>query len=139
MLNVIGIKIGRFRTIQRKLKEDQCLKDKRGKSNKFTKFTDELKQLIREHCESLPHSKSHYTDSQLNYFNDSSLTLKSLYDKFIEYYKLKTGTNCTPLTETTYSRYFYHFVNFTFDVPRTDVCNICYQSEQNGKEDDPEI
>lgn len=140
LLNVIGIKKTRIQTLQTKIKNNESLEDRRGTtSNHFAKLTDNLKKLILEHCESLSHSKSHYTreDSNLNYFKDSDLTLTSLYTKFVIYYALKTGDKKCPLSESTYSKYFNHFVNFTFDVPRTDCCNQCYENEKLGKENDP--
>ena len=84
-------------------------------------------KIIRRHqknhswsCESLPHRSSHYTQkgSKLNYFDDSSLSFKILYAKFTEFYKLKTGINVVPIKESTYCKYFNHFVNFSFEKPK---------------------
>lgn len=134
LLQVIGIKRGRMRIVQEKIKYGLALSDQRGKSdNHFNKLTDELKKLIHEHCESLPHSKSHYTNSTLNYFKNSNLTFNQLYKKFINFYKLKTGKNDIPFSESVYFKYFNRFENFTLGVPQTDSCDVCYENEQNEK------
>ena len=46
-------------------------------------------ELIHLHCKSLPHRLSHYSreKTSLNYFDDSSLNVKRLYDSFVDYYK----------------------------------------------------
>ena len=73
---MLGIGQGRFTSIQKKLNANQSLHDLRGKHDKHVvRLTDNVKTLIRQHCDSIPHSESHYTreDSELNYFDNPDL------------------------------------------------------------------
>ena len=137
LLNIFSIGRARLRTVQEKVKNNQTIYDNRGKHTHFAKLTRDLKRIIYQHCESLSHKTSHYTNSQLKYFKDSSLTLKSLYKLFLDFYKAKTGDNEIPLAENTYFDYFNHFVDFSFEIPRTDCCNECYENEKLGKQNEP--
>ena len=82
LLNIFCIGRTRLRTVKEKVKNNQTVSDNRGKHTHFAKLTCDLKNIIYQHCESLSHKTSHYTNSQLKYFKDSSLTLKSLYKLF---------------------------------------------------------
>lgn len=134
LLTLLSVGKGRFTGIQKKLLNNESLQDNRGLHSKRTvRLTEELKQLIQEHCLQIPHSPSHYNskNTQLFYFDHSDLTLTKLYQLFIEYYTLKTGNSESPLSESTYSKYFNHNLNFTFSKPRTDVCNFCFEHKDN--------
>ena len=61
---------------------------------------------------------------------NSSLNLSKLYQLFIRFYELIYENKKCPIIESTYCKYSNHFVNFTFDMPRTDVCNDCITYEQ---------
>jgi len=73
------------------------MKDVRGRNIHSIRLSNEVKQIICEHCHSIPHSESHYSreKSKLKYF-DSDLSLTTLYKLFLEYYTKKTG-NENPL------------------------------------------
>lgn len=137
LCKVMDIKRARFITLQQKIKNNESLGDKRGgnQQNNFLKLTEDVKKLIYAHCESLAHSESHYTreSSKLKYFKESELNLKTLYDKFKQYYTSETGNVAVPIKFSTYSKYFNYFVDFTFQMPRTDVCNECYEYEKLGE------
>lgn len=128
LCKVFNVGKARIETVQKKLSTNTTLDDNRGKhDNHIQKLTDEVKTVIQSHCESLPHSESHYSreNSKLNYFDSSDLTLVKLYELFIDYYASVTGKSEIPLDFSTYSKYFNHSVNFSFKMPRTDICNIC--------------
>lgn len=59
------------------------------------------------------------------------LNIKKLFDLFCEYYHCITGTELS-IKYNTSARYFNRNMAFSFRKPRTDVCNICYASEQDG-------
>ena len=106
--------------------------DKRGShGNQKLKLIEEVKQLIHNRCASLPHTETHYSSKQtkLHHFENPELTLTRLYESFVDFYKTETGNYTIPIEQNTYSEYFNHYVNFTFKVPRTDVCNLCYENE----------
>ena len=136
--NVFGIGVKRIKTVQKKIKSGETMEDKRGRHmNQKVKLTDDLKTLIQVHYKSIPHSESHYSreNSKLNYFYDRSLTLSELYLLFLDFYTAVTGNESIPIDKTTYYNYFNHHVNFSFDLPQTDVCDNCYayESSKRGK------
>ena len=135
LCSLLKIDKSRFAITQKKIKNNECLRDNRGKqsSKSSVRLTDEIKKLIQEHCSSIPHSESHYkrADSSLKYFDNSDLTLTKLYSLFVEYYTEKTGNLNFPLSESTYSKYFNHNLNFAFSKPRTDVCNFCFEHKND--------
>ena len=97
------------------------------------KLTADLKNLNILHCQSLPHRKSHYSHESfsLNYFENPALNLTVMYNLFIEYYWAITGKEGEiPFGQSTYENFFNHYSIFTFQMPRTDVCNTCYESEK---------
>ena len=134
LCQTLNINSGRFITLQNKIRNNKSLCEKRGGTTHFRKLTDDLKSDIHEHCECLLHTPFHYRReySSLNYFKVSSLNLSKLYQLFIHFYELKYENKKCPITESTYCKYFNHFVNFTFDMPRTDVCNDCFTYEQTN-------
>ena len=83
---------------------------------------------MKKHCESLPSTESHYVreSSKLNYFEDSRLTLKNLYCFLLYYYRTITGDDEIPIDISTYWKYFNHYMNFAFRLPRTDVCDVFF-------------
>ena len=93
---------------------------------------------MKKHCESLPSTESHYAreNSKLNYFEDSRLTLKNLYCLFLDYYSSITGEEEIPIDISTYSKYFNHYMNFSFRLSPTDVCDVCFsfENDKNDKE-----
>ena len=52
----------RLRIVQGKMLNGESLVDGRGThENRKVKLTDQVKQLIQEHCLTMAHQKSHYT------------------------------------------------------------------------------
>ena len=94
-----------------------------GKYEHTKKLNEDVVKLIRAHCESLPHNESHYRQehSKLNYFEDSSLTLKKLYLLFLKFDTAKTGIRTPPIVEKTYINFFNYNLNFAIRSPKTDV------------------
>ncbi|XP_043483482.1 uncharacterized protein LOC122511964 [Leptopilina heterotoma] len=142
LCNVFQIKQGRFTTIKKKLSNHESCNDKRGRhGNNSIRLTEDVKQLIQEHCNSIPHSELHYRreETSLKYFENSELNLKKLYFLFLDYYAAITGNKNPPIDENTYGQYFNYNVNFTFSKPRTDVCNTCFEFEQGRLQMSDEI
>lgn len=46
---------------------------------------------------------------------------------------MKTGDTDFYISESSYSNFSNHHVNFTFSLPRTDLCNICFIYDATGK------
>ena len=126
------------------LKNDRSFDDQRGgarSNDAFLKLSDDMKKLIHEHCSTFEYSESNYkfNRSELKYFTDSILSLKIMYSKFREYYKRVTERNSVPIGESTYQKYFNHFVDFTFYMPRIDVCNDFFILKRDGPVEDEAI
>lgn len=139
LCNIFQIDKSRFGVIQKKLANNETLNDQRGKHDNHTvKLTDDIKILIERHCESIPNSESHYRreHSNLKYFDNSDLNLEKLYMLFLDYYYAETGDEDPPITKTTYFTYFNHHVNFSFVKPKTDVCDYCFENENNEHQDE---
>ena len=68
-----------------------------GKYENIKKLNDKVKLLIKAYCESLPHNYRQ-AHTKLNYFEDSSLTMKKLYLLFLDYY-LAIEDEEAPITE----------------------------------------
>lgn len=129
--DVLSLGRRRIEILQKKMLLKQSLDDARGKHDKhLVKLSNDVQELIKIHCESIPHQRSQYTreSTTLNYFCNPELNLTTLYYLFLEYYTSVTGNLEIPLRESTYSKFFNHNVNFAFKLPRTDVCNQCYES-----------
>ncbi|XP_043469861.1 uncharacterized protein LOC122503403 [Leptopilina heterotoma] len=139
LCEVLNIGIKRIRTVQNKILNKDTVCDLRGKhGNHVVKLNEDLKELIEIHCISIPHRSSHYRreNTGLKYFENSELTLDLLYDLFVEFYKSVTQKDEIPLNRSTYAKYFNHNLPFSFRLPRTDVCNLCYKSETNTNENE---
>lgn len=133
LLNLLHLKIGRFTTIQKKLLNNESLEDNRGKHDSHQGLSNDLKQMIHDHCKLIPHSNSHYGSEKSNllYFDNSELNISEMYKLFIAYYTAETGDIKPPITLSTYSKYFNHNLNFSFSKPRTDVCDFCFENRNN--------
>lgn len=131
---VLQIKRGRFKTIQQKLKSQESVHDQRGKKPPRILLTDELKNLILEHCSKIPHSEAHYSNSSLKSFDYPDLNFDILYKLFCQFYSEKTGKTEPPIKLATYIKYFNRYVPFTFSKPRTDVCNFCFEHKNDVEE-----
>ena len=67
--NVISVSKDRIATVQKKVLSNETLADTRGKhENHFVKLTDDLKCLIKIHCESIPSTPPHYTRENTKLF-----------------------------------------------------------------------
>lgn len=133
LLKLFQISEGRLKSVQCKLLQKKSLEDFRGVNGSHNlKLTDDLQNLIRLHCTSLPHRGSHYSheSTSLNYFKNPELNLKILYDLFLDYHASVTGDLNAPIAFSTYEKFFNYNCNFSFNLPRTDVCNICFESEK---------
>lgn len=139
MSNLYSIGRKRIRTVQDKMKNGESLIDGREKhGNQPIKLTENVLTLIHDHFNSLPSSTSRYGLEvlKLNYFDDPSLNLRILYELFLDYYAAITNHINIPIEKKTYEVYFNHYVNYSFRLPRTDVCNLCYAYETNGEQKD---
>lgn len=93
LCNVLNVGFTRLRTVQNKILNNEDLNDERGKhGNQQEKLTDDMKELILIHCQSMPHRESHYKreTTALNYFSNPELNLQIMFDLFCDFYKSVT-------------------------------------------------
>ena len=61
LCNVLGVNKSRIENVQQKVIQNQSLADNRGNNqNHSVRLRDDIKKLIQQHCQSLPHSVSHF-------------------------------------------------------------------------------
>lgn len=74
------VTVKRLRVIQKKVVMNESFSESRGKyvrSNKIV--TKEMKAPMNAHLLAIPHHKSHYTRSNLLYFERSDITIRQLH------------------------------------------------------------
>lgn len=135
-INVLSITQNRLRTVQKKVIIGAPLTDERGKHEKKHKIPAKVWTLVRQHLESIPHKQSHYKlkRTNLKYFQNPNLTIKSLYESFLEFYEEKEKTPLK-LSYKTYQKFFRQHCDFSFRRPRVDVCDFCSEYEIILKQD----
>lgn len=85
--------------------------------------TEELKALMYAHFIRIAHKKSHYTGSQMLYFDNSGLTVKKLYMLFRVFYRQKKD-EAYLMTLKHYYKLF-QAMKFAIRQPKTDICDVC--------------
>lgn len=78
-----------------------------------------------EHLKTIPYDESHYCKDKTNvlYFDNSMLNVKTLFEMSKEFYKEKTKSNLK-MSYQTYHQYQSKF-SYTVRKPKTDVCDFC--------------
>ena len=100
--------------------------DQRGRQPTATKFVGPKADLVREHIRMLPTMSSHYSraKSKLRQYMDSNLTVKKLYDMYVEYMQ-KENTDVDIVSFNYYSNVFRLEFNIGFAPPKVDTCSTC--------------
>ena len=81
LCDLLQVGKGRFVTVQKKLKNNDSLEDYRGShDNHLVRLTDDIKQMILDHCLSIPLRDSQYVreKSSLQYFEHPDLTVATM-------------------------------------------------------------
>lgn len=132
LMKLFNVSVKRIRIVQDKIiNHNGSFSDQRGTHcNRPYKFESSVWDLLIEHINSIPHKKSHYCQekSNLNYFDDPCLNVKTLHDMFSQFYKEKTGKNLI-MKYKTYFKFFKQQCNFSFRHPKTDVCDYCTECQ----------
>ncbi|KAJ8671622.1 hypothetical protein QAD02_002881 [Eretmocerus hayati] len=92
-LKVLNISEKRFRIVQDKMKAGKFdMVDLRGSHrSRPHKINEDIFELALKHLHKIPHRKSHYTNSDRKYSDDSSLTAKCIYKRFKIFYSEQMG------------------------------------------------
>ncbi|KAJ4428795.1 hypothetical protein ANN_25788 [Periplaneta americana] len=118
ILDVFNISSRRVQTLQLKIENNLDVSDMRGKHfNRPHAVTYDVKQLVRNHIESMPAEESHYSRfvSQKPYIS-SELSLEKMYDLFKE-----TNPN-VKCSRSIYRDIFRSEFKLRFGAPRSDSC-----------------
>ncbi|CAG9767658.1 unnamed protein product [Ceutorhynchus assimilis] len=109
--------------------------DGRGKHKNHKKISDNLKNDVRNHIQSIPRIESHYLRAQTSReFIDGRKTIADLYRD----YKLA----CEAEGKATVNYHMYADIfntefNISFFIPKKDQCSLCFQyntADEEGKE-----
>ncbi|CAH0558805.1 unnamed protein product [Brassicogethes aeneus] len=117
---------------------DNPKKSQRGK-NSPRKINEASKQSVIDHINKFPAVESHYcrTNTKRNYL-ESTLSVKKMYDLYLIYCESK---QITPVKLSMYRFIFNTNFNYSFHVPKKDVCEKCatyytIKAENNLKNSD---
>jgi len=137
--SVPGITKKRLELLQNKILNAGDLSDQCGKhKNRPNRIDPDAWVLLQIFCETLPHQNSHYSagNSDHYYFTNQLLNMTKLYELFIAYFVAITGRPLN-LAFKTFELYLNRHIPFGFKLPRSDVCNKCYEYE--SKLTDPSV
>ena len=96
--------------------------DKRGQHAPHNKTKTEDMQRVREHIESFPAVKGHYTRRHSNRkYLGAELNIKRMYQLYQEHCK---ENNYNLVSLATYRKTFNEEYNYSFHIPKKDQCNI---------------
>ena len=127
--SVLGVTKKRLKILQNKILNADDLNDQRGKHvNRHNRVDPDAWILLPVFCKTLPHQKSHYSagSNDRYYFTNPMLNMTKLYELFLDYFEAVTG-RCLNLAFKTFETYFNRHIPFGFRLPRSDVCNKCYE------------
>lgn len=131
LMSLYQISEKRLRIIQKKMvnSNENSFCEQRGRHlNRPHRLKANVTELFMEHLNTIPSRSSHYSPSQRKYFDNPDLTKLKLYNLFKEYYLERTGEQLK-LHYKTYVKIFRVRSNYSFNKPRTDVCNDCSKFE----------
>lgn len=128
------------RTIQTVLKKQNVCEsgtvidiDRRGKHGNHKKVSEEIKNKIRQHIDSIPRIEAHYCRANTTrQFIEGGKTLTDLHR---DYLKLCEEENVEYGNYQLYSKIFNEEYNLSFHVPKKDQCESCLEY-QNGSEEE---
>lgn len=108
LLSLFKISVKKVRVIQSKIIANESFEEKRGSPvNRPRNISENVISLMGEHLKTIPHDESHYCKDKTNllYFDNSMLNVKTLFEMFKEFYKEKTKSNLK-MSYQTYHQYY---------------------------------
>ena len=131
-ISIFQVSKKRLRILQNKIVTGKPFDDTRGHHESFNKIQSETWKLLHQFIDKIPKDDSHYSreKSQKQYFHDSIITRIWLYK---EYSKILVEQNMKIISYRSFTRYYYEKFNIEFKQPRTDICDICFEYLNIGK------
>lgn len=136
--NFLQVSCKRVRVVQSKVVSNinndnisLMISDNRGKhQNRPNKISENVWTLVKTHWEAIPHSISHYcaNKTKREYFDNSELTPKTLFELFKTYFFVKTGS-VLKMKYSSYFKFYRKSCPYSIRQPKTDVCDFCMKSK----------
>lgn len=134
LMNTLRIGIKRLKNLQARIKAGDILfEDRRGKhTNRPHRIQPHVWELLKEHLKMFPSRESHYSREKSSrlYFTNPDLNIVKLYRAFQDYYHAVSGESLC-IKYTSYYKYFTEHCPYGFILPRTDICNLCFENSKN--------
>ncbi len=111
---------------------NESLDEKRGKhANKF-KIDKKVWIHLIEMLKEFPSNKSHYRaeHSKLEYFENTELNIRQVYQLFQDYFLKKEHYNLK-MSLSYFAKYFNYNCPYPFAPPKTDICDKCFNLKNN--------
>lgn len=137
-LNTLGISAQVVKTVMNKMGTTGIVaEDRRGRVCKNSKLDDSIKQSVRDHINLFETVESHYCRKNTSKrFLPPTLNISKMYGLYIEYCDQK---NIKAATECIYRTIFNTEYNFSFFIPKKDICDICNRYNESTMEEKNEI
>lgn len=132
LLTIFQISVKRLRVIQSKSLSGADFQERRGThDNRPHKLHGDVVDVMKAHLQLIPSDFSHYCahKTNLKYFENPELTVKSLFDMFKIYYQ-ETTNRPLKLSYEHYRKLFKSHFKYGFTRPKTDICDFCCECSQ---------
>jgi hypothetical protein len=132
--DVLKITKNRLEVIKNKIIAKKSFADQRGKHIiRPNKLSDRFSQFFDEFLSKIPKVKSHYTQSNKSYFENTDLNLTILFTQFQSYIKTKSLDFEFVMSYDFFRKFFHENYNLGFKHPRTDVCDFHYEYDNKKR------
>lgn len=137
-LNTLGISAQVVKTVFKKMGSTGIVaEDRRGRACKNSKLDDSIKQSVRDHINLFETVESHYCRKNTSKrFLPPSLNISKMYGLYQEHCEKH---NVPPATESIYRTIFNSEFNFSFFIPKKDICDLCSRYNEGTIEEKNEI
>ena len=131
-LNIFQISSKRLSILQSKILNGKSFSDGRGHHDKHKKIPDQTWNLISQFINKLPTTESHYSleKSHKKYFENCRITLTWLFDSCNEILE----NNLEQISYRSFKDFYDSKFNIGFTLPKTDVCDLCFEMNHIGYE-----
>jgi hypothetical protein len=132
--DVLKITKNRLEVIKNKIIAKNSFADQRGNHIiRPNKLSDRFSQFFYEFLSKIPKVKSHYTQSNKSYFENTDLNLTILFTQFQSYIKTKSLDFEFEMSYDFFRKFFHENYNLGFKHPRTDVCDLHYEYDNKKR------
>lgn len=134
-LNTFSISAQVVKTVENKIGPSGIVSaDRRGKVCKNTLVDESIKQTVRDHINLFETVEIHYCRSKTSrQYLSPTLNVSKMYGMYIEY--CQDHNIQQPASEGIYRSIFTSEFNFSFFIPKKDLCDICYKYDNSSAEE----